>query len=97
MQAGFRRSLCLIGLVHALVLGCQLSGRHSYPDDPLLASKQPIVGKVDPSAPIHMASAEPVPPVFPSTLVANKGTPATRTSLKPSLPIDGRSMDAPPK
>jgi hypothetical protein len=58
------------GLSSLFLFGCESgSGRHSYPDDPLLLDKKPVECKVENASPPALVQGEPTPPAMPPMAV----------------------------
>ena len=54
-----------------LAIGCGgLGQRNNYPDDPLLLSKKPVLGRAQDARPVLLASSEPVAPPEPNVALA---------------------------
>jgi hypothetical protein len=63
---------CLLAAISgSLALGCGgLGQRNNYPNDPLLMSKKPVLGRAQDARPVLLASAEPTPPSGPALALA---------------------------
>jgi hypothetical protein len=57
-------------LASAVLAGCQGSSAHTYPPDPLFASKRPIEARAETAPPISVASTEPALPPVPAPILA---------------------------
>jgi hypothetical protein len=69
VKANRRRRVCRlilsIGLIAVLGVGCQNTSPQNYPSDPLLASKQPVIGKLVRTPSTQNAYFEPGLPPLP--------------------------------
>jgi hypothetical protein len=92
-----RNVLSLLILISScLISGCGAFGQRNYPNDPLLMSKKPILGRAQDARPVQLASAEPVAPLGPAVALAS----APRTMRPIATSIDLRpgidTQDSPP-
>jgi hypothetical protein len=66
------RAFWALAALAGAVLGCEsTSGKLPYPDEPLLLSKKPVLGKIEDSRPTLVASAEPAAPELPTVALAS--------------------------
>ena len=68
--------------------GCRSSGpKQAYPNDPLLVSKKPVEGKLNPGKPQVLVRADPViPPVPIEALVAEPAPSASLPTVRSQSP-----------
>ncbi len=87
----------LSALLVALTLaGCKSStGTHTYPPDPLFASKKPLEGKAETGPPITLVSADTVSPPLPYSAVVARFGPTGRRQPSPSPSPEIPSPDSP--
>jgi hypothetical protein len=74
-------------LFGSCVGGCKTSGSaHTFPADPLLASKKPLEAKAENAAPVKVAYVEPVAPTTPAAVAAKRRSSSPGQGEEPVKP-----------
>src|SRR5260370_27412995 len=81
MRRKILRSGLLATVSGSVALGCGMFGqRKNFPDDPLLLSKKPVLGRAQDARPVVLASAEPMAPPGPAVALASAPRTAQTTT-----------------